>query len=605
VDSLGPGLIARDRAGAPASGRGAAGILVLVLALGGALRFWAISRAPPNPFYDAAVRSMGLSWHNFFFGALEPGGSVSIDKPPIDLWMQVVSTKLLGFTTFALHVPEAIGGTVAVALLYGAVRSVWGRRAGVLSALAMAVLPISVLTSRSDTMDSVMTALLVAALWASIRALQTRRGAWVMVAAVLVGVAFNVKLTQALVPLPAFFLIWAAAAQRRRRALVLIGSLATLLVVGMSWIVIASLTPTAERPHPIGSGTGSIYRVVFVFNGVDRVSGRGVQLGPSDPTVAGPLRLLAAGGDYARLVGVELVWAIALVLALLATRRGRVDPPEEPGTCQAAAVTSERRRVARWTAIGIGVWPVVSVVLFSVIRQLQRRYVETGSAPLAAVIGICLVVVVSRSSERVAARALGGAVLIGGAYAVAVATDWTGRIAAGGGVAVAAVGLAAAGPLRRERLPDGVRRLAGTGGLAVVVALAVFALPARVSVDLVGQGISDAATGSDGAQYGAFLTAHRQGARYEVASDATLGVVGLISADAQPVLVLNDLKGPLVRLAALEHLVGRGDVRYVLLEHPCAGGPRCPATTRWSIRHAVRIRGYLYGYEILGQTAGH
>jgi 4-amino-4-deoxy-L-arabinose transferase-like glycosyltransferase len=44
---------------------------------------------------------------------------------------------------------------LAVALLYATVRSVWGRRAGILAALSLAVLPVSVLTARSDTMDSV------------------------------------------------------------------------------------------------------------------------------------------------------------------------------------------------------------------------------------------------------------------------------------------------------------------------------------------------------------------------------------------------------------------------------------------------------------------
>ena len=40
---------------------------------------WA-TKVSPDPFYDAAVRSMSLSWHNFFFGAFEPSASVSIDK---------------------------------------------------------------------------------------------------------------------------------------------------------------------------------------------------------------------------------------------------------------------------------------------------------------------------------------------------------------------------------------------------------------------------------------------------------------------------------------------------------------------------------------------
>ena len=54
---------------------------------------------------------MSHSWHNFFFGALEPGGSVSIDKPPVDLWLQVASVKALGYSTTSLLLPEALFGT--------------------------------------------------------------------------------------------------------------------------------------------------------------------------------------------------------------------------------------------------------------------------------------------------------------------------------------------------------------------------------------------------------------------------------------------------------------------------------------------------------------
>ena len=89
------------------------------------LRLWQIGKVPPDPFYDAAVRSMTLSWHNFFFGAFEPGGSVSIDKPPVDLWLQVASVKLLGFSSTTLKLPEALAGIVSVPLLYEAVRRLW------------------------------------------------------------------------------------------------------------------------------------------------------------------------------------------------------------------------------------------------------------------------------------------------------------------------------------------------------------------------------------------------------------------------------------------------------------------------------------------------
>jgi len=66
---------------------------------------------------------------HFFYGAFEPGGSVSVDKPPIDLWLQVASTKLLGFSSVSLRLPQAIVGALAVPLICGVVRRGFGRDA--------------------------------------------------------------------------------------------------------------------------------------------------------------------------------------------------------------------------------------------------------------------------------------------------------------------------------------------------------------------------------------------------------------------------------------------------------------------------------------------
>jgi 4-amino-4-deoxy-L-arabinose transferase-like glycosyltransferase len=157
-------------------------MLVTAITLGAALlRLVHIGAVPPDPFYDAAVRSMGLSWHNFFFGAFEPGGSVSIDKPPVDLWLQVISVKLLGFNATTLKLPEVLAGTAAVPLLYVLVRRLWNAGAGIAAAAAMAVLPIAVITARSDTMDGVMMLFLVLAALAAVRAAESgrlRRSAW-------------------------------------------------------------------------------------------------------------------------------------------------------------------------------------------------------------------------------------------------------------------------------------------------------------------------------------------------------------------------------------------------------------------------------------------
>ncbi len=177
-----------------------------------------IQRVNGNVFYDAAVRTMGQSWHALLFGSLEPGGSVSIDKPPVDLWLQVASTKAFGFTLFGLHLPEALGGAAACGLLFGALYRPFGLTVALAAALALAVLPVSVLTARSDTMDSVLAALLIGALWLSFAALESARLRWAVLSAATMGLAFNVKLTEALIALPALALVWLWSAQPTLRA---------------------------------------------------------------------------------------------------------------------------------------------------------------------------------------------------------------------------------------------------------------------------------------------------------------------------------------------------------------------------------------------------
>jgi 4-amino-4-deoxy-L-arabinose transferase-like glycosyltransferase len=520
-----------------------------IVLLAAVLRLWGIKYDAQNPFYDAAVRSMGTSWHNFFFGAFDPGGALAIDKPPIDLWLQVASTKVLGFNRTALALPEALGGIAAVAFLYAAVTRAFGALAGALAALTLALLPISVLTSRSDTMDSLMSALLIAALWSAIVAVQSRRARWILLSAALVGVAFDVKLAEALVPLPALALLWWVACRRGRRLALGAAAACVLIVTAMAWAFVASLTPRSERPFPIGSRTGSIYKAIFVFNGIERLTASGRNLAPVGfPSSPGATRLVEAQGpDYASLIGVELLAALAFgIVAVALSVRGRGGswllqelrgPPEQ--------------HAKAWIAIALAVWLGVTYVLFSFVGHLQPRYLEAMSPALASVLGISA------------------------AYLIVRATDWS---------APAAVPGAAS------------RRAAVQAALAIGV-LALAAVPAKASIDLIARRVSDANPSGSGSQYSAYLRAHREGARYETAANSPLSVAGLIMQDAQPVLVMRDVDGKLVSLARLQRLVKEGAVRYIILPKACTSGAHCSATTSWSVSHAVKVAPGLYRYE--------
>jgi 4-amino-4-deoxy-L-arabinose transferase-like glycosyltransferase len=412
----------------------------LVTLVAGALRLAHLGQVVGDPFYDAAVRSMGLSWHNFFFGAVEPSGAVAIDKPPVDLWLQVASVKVLGFHSAALKLPEALAGTLAVAALFEAVRRVFGVRAAVAAGLALAVLPIAVITARSDTMDAVMMALTVLALLAVVRAAETGRTVWLAAAAVALGLAFNVKLLESLVALPGLVLLaWLGLPgnRRRRAGQLAVGGLVC-VAVSLSWLTATLLYPAHDRPYAYGSTNGSAWDAAFIYNGLDRLEGKAVE-GPQTGFLPGypypertqsqrdqipivpssPTRLLARIGPLSgERLGLEALAGLLLGGALLgallreriATRRrdepadghdpppasrARPDPPagdRDPADPTARSrLTADGRpadRLQLATIAGLMLWLVSGIALFSYMGRLHPRYTEAFTPAVAATLGI-------------------------------------------------------------------------------------------------------------------------------------------------------------------------------------------------------------------------
>jgi 4-amino-4-deoxy-L-arabinose transferase-like glycosyltransferase len=72
--------------------------LAAILVLSGLLQFVRLSQnGYANTYYSAAVKSMLRSWHNFFYASADPNGLISVDKPPLGLWLQALSAKVFGF----------------------------------------------------------------------------------------------------------------------------------------------------------------------------------------------------------------------------------------------------------------------------------------------------------------------------------------------------------------------------------------------------------------------------------------------------------------------------------------------------------------------------
>ncbi len=229
-----------------------------------------------NLYYASAIRSMLDSWHNFFFVSFDPGGFVSIDKPPLGFWLQAASAKIFGFTPFSVFLPQALAGVLSVILLYYLVRRHFGVVAGLLAALALAISPISVLTNRNNTIDSTLVLVMLLGAWAVLRAAESGKLRWLLLCAVFVGLGFNIKMLEAYLVVPAYGLLYLLATPRR--IWVRIGHLALaallMLTISLSWAVAVDLTPAANRPYVGSSQNNSEISLALGYNGIQRLLGQ-------------------------------------------------------------------------------------------------------------------------------------------------------------------------------------------------------------------------------------------------------------------------------------------------------------------------------------------
>lgn len=228
-----------------------------------------------NTYYAAGIRSMADNLHNFFFVSFDPGGFVTIDKPPLGFWLQVASVKLFGFTAFAIFLPQALAGVLSVLLLYMLVSRYFGAIAGLLAALALAISPISVVTNRNNTIDSTLTLTMLIAAWVTLKAAQTGKLRWLLLVAVIVGLGFNIKMAEVFLVVPALGLLYLLASPRTLwvRIIHLALALLLMLVLSFAWLVAVDVTPASLRPYVGSTQNNSEISLATGYNGLQRLLG--------------------------------------------------------------------------------------------------------------------------------------------------------------------------------------------------------------------------------------------------------------------------------------------------------------------------------------------
>jgi 4-amino-4-deoxy-L-arabinose transferase-like glycosyltransferase len=234
---------------------------------------WGAGHATIELYYAGAVRTMSTSWHAFAYGGFDPAGTITLDKLPGSFWVQALVVRAFGLSTWTLVIPQIAAGVLTVIVMFVATRRPAGARAGIVAAAITAAVPATAIMSRGNTADAICVLLLVVAADVTLRAIGNGRLRTLIIAAIVVGLAFQAKMIEAWAVLPALalgYLVAAPGAVSRRLGRLAIAGVVT-VVVSLSWMTAVTLVPAADRPYVDGSRHDSVYEQVLEYNDVYRL----------------------------------------------------------------------------------------------------------------------------------------------------------------------------------------------------------------------------------------------------------------------------------------------------------------------------------------------
>ncbi|MFJ8541773.1 ArnT family glycosyltransferase [Streptomyces sp. NPDC093586] len=432
-----------------------------------------------NSFYSAAVQAGSRSWKAFFFGSLDAGNAITVDKPPAALWPMALSVRVFGLSSWSVLVPEVLMGVATVAVVYAAVRRRFGPAAGLLAGTVLALTPVAALMFRFNNPDALLALLMSVACHLVVRALEDGRTKWLVWAGVAIGFAFLAKTLQAFLILPALALVYGVCAPvglRKRLGQLALATVA-LVVSGGWWVAVVELWPASSRPYIGGSQNNSFLELTFGYNGLGRLNGEetGSVGGGGGPGGGAGGQWGETGWDrmFDAETGGQISWLlpaalILLVAGLVATRgRGRAD--------------ATRASFLVW-----GGSLLMTAVVFSYMAGIFHQYYTVALAPyLAAVVGMGAAALWERRGRTWTSLALAAAVTATAAWGYVLLNrtpdylPWLRWLVLVGGL-VAALGLVLAGRLGR-------RTVLAVAGLGVVTTLAG---PAAYTLSTVREGHS-------------------------------------------------------------------------------------------------------------------
>ncbi|MFI1704404.1 glycosyltransferase family 39 protein [Streptomyces griseoruber] len=400
-----------------------------------------------NSFYSAAVQAGSQSWKAFFFGSLDAGNAITVDKPPASLWPMALSVRIFGLNSWAILAPEVLMGVGTVAVVYASVRRRFSAAAGLIAGAVLALTPVAALMFRFNNPDAMLALLMAVACYFTARAVEDGRTKWLVWAGVAIGFAFLAKTLQAFLILPPLAIVYAVCApvSVRKRFGQLALATGALIASGGWWVAIVELWPASSRPYIGGSQNNSFLELTFGYNGLGRLNGEetgsvgggggGGNTGQWGETGWDRMFNSEIGGQISWLLPAALV---LLVAGLVATRK------------------LKRTSATRGLFLVWGGSLLITMVVFSYMAGIFHQYYTVALAPyMAAVIGMGAGLLWEKRSELWASITLAASVVAAASWSYVLLNrtsdylPWLKWLVLIGGLA-AALGLVFAGRINRQ-----------------------------------------------------------------------------------------------------------------------------------------------------------
>ncbi|MEU9167068.1 glycosyltransferase family 39 protein [Streptomyces sp. NPDC048420] len=372
-----------------------------------ALYFYNLSASGyANSFYSAAVQAGTKSWKAMFFGSLDAGNAITVDKPSAFMWPMEIAARILGLNSWTILGPEVLMGVGTVAVVYASVRRRFSPAAGLIAGAVLALTPVAALMFRFNNPDAMLALLMALACYFVVRAVEDGRTKWLVWAGVAIGFAFLAKTLQAFLILPSLAIVYAVVApvSLKKRFGQLVAATLALVVSGGWWVAIVELWPASSRPYVGGSQNNSFLELTFGYNGLGRLNGEETGSVGGGGGTGGNWGETGWNRMFNSEIGSQISWLlpaalILLVAGLVATRK------------------LKRTSVTRASFLVWGGSLLITLVVFSFMAGIFHQYYTIALAPyIAAVVGMGAGILWDKRAETWASLTLAAAVVAGSAW---------------------------------------------------------------------------------------------------------------------------------------------------------------------------------------------